>query len=146
LPIFKGTVWVAIGMLSIGVLILAAIALAASTKLGQVLTLGVTLGLLLLGLLSDWMFGRRILRLEGIIERTADAGGTSSLGELANLLFLKFAYAVVPNFQVFWLADAINQRKAIPLDYVLRAIPYGFLMIAACLLVAIALFQRREIG
>lgn len=145
-PVLKGTVWVAIGLLSIGVLILAAVALATSTRLGQVLTLSATLGVLLLGLLSDWMFGRRIVQLQGSAERAAEAGVSLGFGEQTTLALMKLGYAIVPNFQVFWLADAINQRKAIPIDYIVRVVPYGFLMIAACLFVAIALFQRREVG
>jgi ABC-2 type transport system permease protein len=142
-PAFEGQLWVAIGMMSLGVLILAAIALTASTRLGQVLTLCTTLGVLILGLLSDWLFARKIAELTRI---ATSAPEQFSLGENAQLLALKTAYAVVPNFQVFWLADAINQDRSIPFAYVSQTVPYGLAMIAASLCVAVVLFQRREVG
>ncbi len=142
-PIFEGQLWIAIGMMSLGVLILAAVALTASTRLGQVLTLCTTLGVLIVGLLSDWLFARKI----GELSRIATVAPEQfSLGENAQLLGLKVAYAIVPNFQVFWLADAINQDRDIPFAYVSQTVPYGLAMIAASLCVAIALFQRREVG
>ena len=142
-PVLKLDVWVAIGMMSVGTLILAGVALAASTRMGQILTLSTTLGVLVVGLLSDWLFLRKITELQGEIAREAAA---ATVGKSMGLMALKVAYAITPNFQVFWLADAINQDKAIPGAYVARALPYGLLMIGACLFIATALFQRREVG
>lgn len=50
----------AIAVMTMAVMVLVAVALAASARLGQIMTLVVTLGVFLLGLLSDWIFGRRI--------------------------------------------------------------------------------------
>jgi ABC-type transport system involved in multi-copper enzyme maturation permease subunit len=140
---FEGQLWVAIGMMTLGVLILAAVALAASTRLGQVLTLCVTLGVLVLGLLSDWLFARKISELGRLATVMPDQFTTA---ESMQLLSLKSLYAIIPNFQVFWLADAVNQDRAIPLAYINQTVPYGLCMIGACLCVAVALFQRREVG
>ncbi|MFO0829012.1 MAG: hypothetical protein U0572_12805 [Phycisphaerales bacterium] len=142
--VFEASIWTAIFMLSIGVLMLAAVAVAASTRLGQVLTLSITLGVLILGLLSDWMFARRLRDLEALASSTS--GSLLSAGGKLELFALKAGYAVVPNFQVFWLADAINQDRPIPFLYVARTAPYGLVMIAAALCIAVALFQRREVG
>ena len=54
---------------------LTSIALAASTRLGQVLTLVTTVGFFLLGLLSDWLIARRISRIEEIEAAVTKAGG-----------------------------------------------------------------------
>jgi hypothetical protein len=53
---------------------------------------------------------------------------------------------VVPNFQAFWLSDAIQQKKDIPLAYLLPSTAYGLTMIVAVMCVAVAMFQRREVG
>lgn len=142
-PVFELPIWTALGMLAIGVLMLASIAVAASTRLGQVLTLSVTLGVLVLGLLSDWLFARPAQQVAALIERNPDG---ATWGLRAQKVALDALYAVTPNFQVFWLADAINQDRSIPLAYVARTVPYGLLMIAAALLLAVFLFQRREVG
>lgn len=141
--VFEGQLWIAIAMMTLGVLILAAVALAASTRLGQVLTLCVTLGVLIVGLLSDWLFARKIAELGRMATVTPEQFTT---GESVQLLGMKTMYAVVPNFQVFWLADAVNQDRSIPMAYIGQVVPYGLCMIAASLCVAIALFQRREVG
>jgi hypothetical protein len=53
---------------------------------------------------------------------------------------------VIPNFQVFWLSDAVQQKRDVPLDYLLPGVAYGIALIVASLCVATALFQRREVG
>jgi hypothetical protein len=55
---FKPQIWLALGALLAAVLVLTAIAIAASTRLGQIMTLCVTVGIFILGMLSDWTFGR----------------------------------------------------------------------------------------
>lgn len=58
----------------------------------------------------------------------------------------RVAYAIVPDFQVFWLADALTQKREIPFSYFAAVLPYGVLMIAASLAIATLLFQRREVS
>lgn len=151
---FDLQLWIAAGMLFMAVLILTSIAIAASTRLGQLLTLLVTCGFFVLGLLSDWLFGRPA---QQILARATEGGGegtdpaTISPSALQGLELLEYwslnlAHKVVPNFQVFWLADAVNQGHAIPGPYVLVTLGYGALVIAAALFIAIMLFQRREVG
>jgi hypothetical protein len=62
------------------------------------------------------------------------------------LVLLKVAYAVTPNFQVFWLSDAIQQKRDIPVAYLIPSVAYGAVMIVAVMCIAVALFQRREVG
>ncbi len=142
---FRLDVWLAIAGMSMAILVLAAIAVAASTRLGQVLTVAVTLGLFMTGMLSDWMFGRPAARLADTIAAATDGSGVSTFTH-ATYYGLKALYAVVPNFQVFWLSDALTQRSPIPLTYIATLIPYGLLHIVAALAIAIALFQDREVG
>ena len=143
---FKGNLWIAVTVLFLGEMVLTAIALAASTRLGQVLTLVTTLGFFILGLLSDWLIARRIARLDEISAAMLEAGGEIGLDIQSQYWALKSAYAIVPNFQVFWLADAITQDASIPLGYLAWTIPYGLTLVLVALAVAVMLFQRREVG
>ncbi|MBM4009587.1 MAG: hypothetical protein FJ285_08350 [Planctomycetes bacterium] len=143
---FRPDLLVALLLMGTSLTVLAAIAVAASTRLGQILTIGVTLGLLLLGLLSDWLFARNITRLQEVL-MVREAANLDWLDWDRVLLWLnEAAYAVVPNFQVFWVVDAINQEAAVPTDYLWRVLAYGAALIVAALALAIALFQRREVA
>ena len=139
---FRPEVWIAAGLMVVGLLILAAISVAASTRLGQVPTILVTIGFLLAGLLSDWFIGRRIASFEKAIA----AGDALPDGGAPLYWACKAAYAAIPNFQVFWVVDAVNQNQSIPMEYLAHALPYAGAMIAVALALAIALFQRREVG
>jgi ABC-type transport system involved in multi-copper enzyme maturation permease subunit len=59
-----GQLWIALAALTMAILVLAAIAVAVSTRLSQVMTLVVTVGLFLAGMLSDHFVGRPMARLE----------------------------------------------------------------------------------
>ena len=177
---FKGNVWLATIALGTCVAMLAAIAVSVSTRLGQVMTLAVTVGLFVLGLLSDWIFGRMIRGLEAdwlarateqglteevdittVIERTSGEitekvdlinqatvplTDLASSGEVFGWGLLKMGYALLPNFQVLWLSDAVTQDIVIPSGFLVRSVGYGLLYAFAALAVGIALFQRRDLG
>lgn len=104
--------------------VIAAIALAASTRLGQVLTLVVCVGVLVCGLVTDYLL--------------SEAAGRSVIADTI--------YRVIPNFNFFWIVDAVNNEQPIPLIYAILAAGYAFLMSMAALLFGVALFQRREVG
>lgn len=143
---FKWNLWIAVFMVVLGELVLTAIAVAASTRFGQIMTLLITIGLFLLGLLSDWIFARRINAMHEVFESLGQTATSPIDGVHLEFWFFKAIYAVVPNFQVFWLADAITQGSRIPVDYLAWTIPYGFLLIVIALCLAVVLFQRREVG
>jgi ABC-2 type transport system permease protein len=64
----------------VAILVLTSIAVAASTRLGQLMTLVITLGMFMLGMLSDWFFGRRIRNLEQTwLARAEEAGQTETV-------------------------------------------------------------------
>ena len=129
---FEPEMWKALFLIGLAALVLNAVAITASTRFGQVITLLVVLGIFLLGLLSDWMLGSRL------------ASGEAP-GALAKA-FLSTCRAALPNFQVFWLSDALTQKKSIPLDYIGYTVPYTLALVTALLSLATALFQRREVG
>jgi len=106
------------------VLILTAVAVAVSTRMGQVMTLSVSTAVLLVGLVSDTMFGQY--------------RDTSILAKLA--------YWVSPNLAFLWVTDALTQDKPITLIYVGMAFGYASLLVVAWLMIGVALFQKREVG
>ncbi|MBI4579973.1 MAG: hypothetical protein HY718_09745 [Planctomycetes bacterium] len=106
------------------ILILTAVAVAASTRLGQVMTLTVCMALLLVGLVSDAMFGQ--YRDHNVAAR--------------------IAYWLSPNLAFLWVTDALTQDNRITLTYVGMTFGYAMLLVAAWLFIGIALFQKREVG
>jgi len=115
-----------IGLLLIfmAVLVLTAVAIAASTRLGQLMTLLICAGVFMFGLVSQFMLG-------------AKAAGRPLVGML---------YRLTPNFQFLWPADALTQGHDFSPAYVGMAVGYSVLMIAGILCLAITLFQTREVG
>ncbi len=106
------------------VLVLTAVAVAASTRLGQVMTLTICTAVMLIGLVSDSLFG---------IHREASAISDA-------------AYRITPNFAYLWVTDALTQGTPITLTYVMMAFGYAMLFALAWLLLGVALFQKREVG
>jgi hypothetical protein len=58
----------------------------------------------------------------------------------------KVLYSVVPNFQVFWMIDALSDDRVIPWGYLRTATAYAALYASAMIAMAMALFERREVG
>jgi len=106
------------------ILILTAVAVAASTRFGQVMTLMICVGVLLVGLVSDTLFGQY-----------------QSTRPLARL-----AYWCSPNLAFLWVTDALTQDNQITLHYVSLSLGYAALIVLAWLLLGIAAFQKREVG
>jgi hypothetical protein len=56
-------------------------------------------------------------------------------------------YTVTPNWQLFWLADALNADKgAIAWSYVGKGLAYAFGYAGAALIFAVVLFENRELS
>ncbi|MEI7808114.1 MAG: hypothetical protein WCJ07_06480 [Verrucomicrobiota bacterium] len=106
--------------------ILAAVALACSTRLDMIATLAVCSAVFLVGLMSDYFFG--LLAAKG-------AWWASAL------------YSLVPNWQLFWLADALETGKnTFQWAYVGKALGYAVCYAVAALAVGVALFDERELS
>jgi hypothetical protein len=106
-----------------------AVAIAASTRVNQVITLLICCGVFLFGLVSEFFLGKSL----------ADAASplTRMLAPL---------YVMVPNLQVFWAADALSQGNAITLEYFGSVAAYAAVLITGLLALAVLLFQRRDVG
>lgn len=102
--------------------IVGALALALSSRFTMMVTLACCVGIFLLGLISDYVFGR-----------------LSQVHWWANI-----GRYLVPNLQVFWISDAIYEGTKVPLQYILTAAAYACCYTAGVLAIAVALFQRRQ--
>lgn len=106
--------------------ILAAIALACSTRVDVIPTLAICSAIFLIGIMSDYLFGRH-----------AEKGSW-----LASVL-----YTVTPNWQLFWLADVLETGKnTFPWGYVGKAFGYVVGYVGAALCLATLLFEDRELN
>ena len=107
-----------------GLLIICAVAITTSTRLGQVMTLLICLGFLMLGLASDPL-----------------------LAELStHALWAKTLYRMIPNLHMFWLADHLTQGYPISDQYIMYVSAYCGLVVAGFLSLGVVLFQTREVG
>jgi hypothetical protein len=106
--------------------VLAALATACSTRLDIIPTLAICSAFFLAGLMSDYFFGRR-----------AEAGSW----------WASTLYTLIPNWQIFWLADALETGKStFHWDYVGKAFVYMAGYAGAALAVGAALFEERELS
>jgi hypothetical protein len=106
------------------IVVLTAIAIAASTRLGQVPTLLVCVGMFLVGLVGEYFLSLAV-------------AGRNWLEPLA---------AVVPNLQFFWPADALTQGSEITLGYLGTVTAYAACLVGAVMSLAVILFQKRDVG
>ncbi|MHC4361517.1 MAG: hypothetical protein ACYSTZ_01720 [Planctomycetota bacterium] len=111
-------------LLLLAAIIITALAVALSARFNIMVTLAVCVGIFLLGLVSDYVFGRHA----------------------ATQLWAKICYFVLPNLQMFWISDAIYEESAVPLKYIFISGSYALCYTTAILATAIALFQRRQVG
>ncbi len=114
----------AVALNFLAVMILCAFAVALSTRFAPVVTLSLCATVFVLGLLTDYYLGSRLDE---------------------NWLF-PVLYHALPNFQYFWLGDAITQEITVPAIQVVHVAAYASLYIAAVLAVGVAMFQTREVG
>ena len=105
--------------------ILAGLALLCSTRLEMISTLAICSAVFLLGLMSDYLFGAR-----------AQEGSW----------WASAVYSVLPNWQLLWVADALEEGKAIPWSYLGTAFGYAVAYVGATLAVALYLFEDRELA
>jgi len=166
--------------------ILAALALACSTRLDMIPTLAICSACFLLGIMSDYLFGRRAepvwrydlqgeiassrwsldqrtLLKELVAKYDGDRNGTVEASERAKITpddkarlaragmggswWASVLYTVTPNWQLFWLADALNADKgAVHWGYVGKAFAYALAYVGAVLALAVALFEDRELS
>jgi ABC-type transport system involved in multi-copper enzyme maturation permease subunit len=128
-PFAKGVDWrlIPAGILILFALwILAGLALACSTRFDVIPTLAICSAVFLLGIMSDYLFGR-----------------PAEKGSLLASIF----YSLTPNWQLFWLADALDSGKTtFHWGYVGKAFAYVVAYVGAALTLATLLFEERELS
>jgi ABC-type transport system involved in multi-copper enzyme maturation permease subunit len=106
--------------------ILAAVALACSTRFDMIPTLAICTGIFLIGIMSDYVFGAK-----------AEKGSW----------WASVLYTVTPNWQLFWLADTLETGKTtFYWGYVGKAFGYAAGYAIAALSLAVLLFEERELS
>lgn len=113
------------GLILFALWLAAGIALACSTRFDMMPTLAICTALFLLGLISDYLFGTRSER---------------------GIWWASVLYTITPNWQLFWLGDALDAGKRIPGAYLLKAFGYMVAYLGAALAAALMLFQDRELS
>jgi ABC-type transport system involved in multi-copper enzyme maturation permease subunit len=105
--------------------ILAGLALMCSTRLELMSTLAVCSTVFLLGLISEYLFGK--LAAEGKLWASA-------------------CYALLPNWQLLWVSSALEEGKRIPWSYLGLSLGYVVAYVGATLAVGLCLFEDRELN
>jgi len=111
-------------LLLLAALVIVALAVALSARFNIAVTLSACAGIFLLGLISDYTFGRFA----------------------ETRIWAKICYFLVPNLQVFWISDAIYEGSQVPIKYILISSCYALCYITAILALAVALFQKRQLS
>ena len=106
------------------ILAMGTLATALSTRLEFVSNLLVCSVIFVIGLMSDYLLGRH---------------AAESFAAAA-------AYAAIPNWQLFSMADALAAQKRIPWEYVGFGAAYVTLFVGFFLVLAMLLFFNREVG
>lgn len=114
----------ALVLLLLAVLVFGAAAVAFSTRLDWAGALLLCFALFVIGLMSDYLVGRHA----------------------ASNALAAFAYVLIPNWQLFWMADALAADQAVPIRYVAWAAAYAAFLVSLFAALAALLFQRREVG
>lgn len=119
----SGKLLTGVALMYMAVLVFVAVAIAASTRLGQVMTLLVCFGVFLVGSMHPYLFGY-----------WAD-----------KIVLARVVGWMAPKLTFFYGLDAVAMDKAIPGEYVLLAGLYCLLYLGAIVALGAALFQRRAI-
>ena len=92
--------------------------------------LAICSGIFLLGLMSDYIYSQAGGKIEGHVPWWAST-----------------LYSIIPNWQLFWLADALDMGKnTFQWAYVGKAFAYMICYVGAALAVGVALFEERELS
>jgi ABC-type Na+ efflux pump permease subunit len=124
-PFGRGVLWSlggALFLLLIALWVLAALAVALAPRLNPAPLIVSVFLLFLLGLMAEFFSARA-----------------------ADLPALRAALAAVPNWQHFWMADAMREERSIPGAYLAAATLYGLLLCGGILSLGARSFSRMEL-
>lgn len=110
-------------LLTFAALMIQALALLCALRLAVVPSLSVCSGFFLIGLISDYL----------LAERAMEA------------LWAKLLYLILPNWQHFWMADALTAGGQVPWSYVGQAGIYAAAWTGGLLCIAFGCFDRMEV-
>lgn len=147
-----GQVLLGLFLLFEAVVVLAALAVALSTRLGQVPTLLISLGVFFAGLVAGALSGWVDQRLSlppgvGVFESLAAVWAADVAAGLKPVYTLaKLVYLALPNLQFFWPADAISQGNSMVRDLAGRFTLSPVLSVTAYAgLYTLALLDRKSV-
>ena len=109
-------------LITMALIVLSAVAMMLSTRLSTAPTLIFSSAVFMIGLMSDYLFGRH-----------AGASHVSA-----------FLYRILPNWQHFWVSDALSNGGTIPALYILNAGQYALIYLAGILCLGILSFRYAE--
>jgi hypothetical protein len=109
-------------LVTLALIVLSAIAMAMSTRLSTVPTLTFSGAILAAGLMSDYWLGEK-----------------AAISRIAG-----FFYRIIPNWQHFWLSDALSNGGTIPWTYVIGAAFYAAAYSAGILCLGLLSFRHVE--
>ncbi len=107
------------------VCVMSAISIFISTRFGLMVNMIICFSMFILGLISDYLFG-------GYVENGS--------------IFFNFLYAVVPNWQFFWVIDAATSGLSISLSYLLWCFIYSMTYVVFCSCLAFISLGRIELA
>ncbi|WFB36382.1 ABC transporter permease subunit [Kiritimatiellota bacterium B12222] len=113
----------ACALITMAALMIQALALLCALKLGVVPSLSVCSGFFMIGLMSDYLLA----------------------GKAAESLWAKGLYYSLPNWQHFWMADALTAGGTIPWGYVANGAVYALAWTGGMLCIAFGVFDRMEV-
>jgi ABC-type transport system involved in multi-copper enzyme maturation permease subunit len=111
-------------LITVAVLVLAALTSALAPRCGAAATVVLCSVLFAAGLVMDYLYGLY-------------AGDS---------LLVQALFYGVPNWQRFWVADAVSGGKTLPVRYFAGAVVYGVLYLTGALCGGMLLFRRVEVG
>ncbi len=114
-------------LINFAVIAMSTLAVVFATRLDIVVNLCVCSAVFFLGLISSYLF-----------QRQTDSDFLNA--------FFAFCYAVVPNWQYFWLADAVAVNRPIPTDYVINCAIYVVIYVFVSAMWAVAVFENKEVA
>jgi ABC-type transport system involved in multi-copper enzyme maturation permease subunit len=121
---YQWSILPAVLLVTVATLMLAAISVALATRLDIIPAFTICSAVFFIGLVSDYLVGRH---------------AATSLG-------MNTLYALIPNWQHFWMADALSSPGPIPWSYVGQTTLYAVVYSAAVLLLGIASFRSMDVS
>ena len=87
-----------------------------------------------------------LIKLLGL-ETTAERRARLAQAGMGGSWWASVLYTVTPNWQLFWLADALDSGKStFHWGYVAKAFAYALCYVGAALALAVVLFEERELS